>query len=615
MNPLETPETPQASAVPSEETAVPTAAPESAPPAAEADAEDPAPQPPAEATPAPEPAAAEPSLAAEETVEAADASFGDVLREFEAEHAAGPNAILEGTILSVTPDAVVIDVGRKMEGIIRPDAPGLPQTLIPGETIHVSITGRTDDGYYTLSTIHVEQPKDFTALQSAFDQKHVISGTVTELVKGGLRVDVGVPAFLPASRSGIREMSEMSTLIGQAIECRITKLDVSNPDRPDVVIDRRSVLEEQANAARAEAFAAYQEGMVIQGKVRSLTDFGAFVELAPGVDGLLHVTDISWNRVDKPASVLAPGQSVEVKILKINRQTRKIGLGMKQLTPDPWSLAVEKFKPGDRVTGKVVRLADFGAFVELLPGVDGLIHLSEMSWTKRVHKASEVLQAGEQVDVVVLEIKHSDKRISLGLKQALGNPWDDVEKNYPVGSTVEGPVTNLAAFGAFVDLGNGIEGMIHIGDITREKRLQHPKEALTSGQVVKAAVVEVDKGKKRIRLSMKQLEPTSADVFISEHAVGDLLSGRIVEVHGATAKIEISEGVHARCKLKDDAPAKQQAAAETDVTDLAAMLASRWKSGPSSSSGKDSLRPNQIRSFKIVALDAEARKIDVELAG
>lgn len=607
MNPLDTPETPQASAVPSEVPQAPAAAPEAASVASEA-----APEAAAVST------APEPAYAAEEPVEfaeTADASFGDVLREFEAEHAAGPDAILEGTILSVTPDAVVIDVGRKMEGIIRPDAPGLPQTLIPGATIHVSITGRTDDGYYTLSTIHVEQPKDFTALQAAFDQKHVISGTVTELVKGGLRVDVGVPAFLPASRSGIREMNEMSTLIGQTIECRVTKLDVSNPDRPDVVVDRRSVLEEQSNAARAEAFAAYQEGMVLQGKVRSLTDFGAFVELAPGVDGLLHVTDISWNRVDKPASVLTAGQSVEVKILKINKQTRKIGLGMKQLTPDPWSMAVEKFKPGDRVTGKVVRLADFGAFVELLPGVDGLIHLSEMSWTKRVHKASEVLQSGEQVEVVVLEIKHSDKRISLGLKQALGNPWDDVEKKYPVGSTVEGPVTNLAAFGAFVDLGNGIEGMIHIGDITREKRLQHPKEALATGQVVKAAVVEVDKGKKRIRLSMKQLEPTSADVFISEHAVGDMLSGRVVEVHGSTAKIEISEGVHARCKLKDESPAKQQAAAETDVTDLAAMLASRWKSGPSSSSGKDSLRANQIRSFKIVALDAEARKIDVELAG
>ena len=614
MNPLETPETPQASSAPSEELITPVE--QSPEPSLDA-AVEPTGQPPA----VPEPLAAPPeppTVAAgpePEQPEAADESFGDVLREFEAEHAAGPDAIIEGTIVSVTPEAVMINVGRKMEGMIRPDAPGLPQTLIPGATIHVCITGRTEDGYYSLSTIHVEQPKDFTALQAAFDEKHVISGTVTELVKGGLRVDVGVPAFLPASRSGIREMGEMSTLIGQTIECRVTKLDVSNPDRPDVVIDRRSVMEEQANAARDEAFGAFQEGMVLQGRVRSLTDFGAFVELAPGIDGLLHVTDISWNRVDKPSSVLTQGQSVEVKILKINRQTHKIGLGMKQLTPDPWSLAVESFKPGDRVTGKVVRLADFGAFVELLPGVDGLIHLSEMSWTKRVNKPSEVLQTGEQVEVVILDVKNADKRISLGLKQALGNPWDEVEKKYPVGATVEGPITNLAAFGAFVDLGNGIEGMIHIGDITREKRLEHPKEMLSSGQVVKAAVVEVDKGKKRIRLSMKQLEPTSADIFMSEHAVGDFLSGRVVEVHGATAKIEISEGVHARCKLKDESPAKQQAAAASDVTDLAAMLASRWKSGPASAgTAKEGIRPNQIRRFKIAAMDIEARKIEVELA-
>ncbi|HPT25928.1 MAG TPA: S1 RNA-binding domain-containing protein [Bryobacteraceae bacterium] len=609
MNPLETPETTQASSVPSEEIIAPV---ELSPEPAVAAPAEPTAQPAADAASAAEAVDATPGP---EQPESADASFGDVLREFEAGHAAGADAILEGTIVSVTPEAVVIDVGRKMEGIIRPDAPGLPQTLTPGATIHVSITGRTDDGYYSLSTIRVEQPKDFTALQTAYDEKHVISGTVTELVKGGLRVDVGVPAFLPASRSGIREMNEMSTLIGQTIECRITKLDVSNPDRPDVVIDRRSVIEEQANAARDEAFGAFQEGMVTQGRVRSLTDFGAFVELAPGIDGLLHVTDISWNRVDKPGSVLTVGQTVEVKILKLNRQTRKLGLGMKQLTPDPWTQAAESFKPGDRVNGKVVRLADFGAFVELLPGVDGLIHLSEMSWTKRVHKPSEVLQVGEQVDVVVLDVKHSDKRISLGLKQALGNPWDDVDKKFPVGAPVEGAVTNLAAFGAFVDLGNGIEGMIHIGDITREKRLQHPKDMLTTGQVVKAAVVEVDKGRKRIRLSMKQLEPTSADVFIGEHAVGDMLSGRVVEVHGASAKIEISEGVHARCKLKEEAPAKQQAAAAADVTDLAAMLATRWKSGPSSSSSaKEGVRPNQIRRFKITAMDTEARKIDVELA-
>lgn len=550
------------------------------------------------------------------SVSSEETSFGDVLRQFEAEHGAaeGQNTVLDGVVVSVSPEAIVVDVGRKMEGILRPDQPGVPADLAAGAPIKVSISGRTDDGYYTLSTIHVEQPKDFSALQTAYDQKHVVSGKVTEVVKGGLRVDVGVPAFLPASRSGVRETNDLPALVGQQIECRITKLDVSNPDRPDVVVDRRGILEEQANAAKLKAFEGLQEGQVLQGRVRSLTDFGAFIEIAPSIDGLLHVADMSWTRIDKPSSLLSVGQTVEVKILKLNRETKKISLGMKQLQPDPWSLAAEKLHPGDRVTGKVVRLADFGAFVELFPGVDGLIHLSEMSWTKRVRKASDVVQTGESVDVVVLEVKPGDKKISLGLKQALGNPWDDVATKFPVGSTVEGPVTSLAQFGAFVDLGEGIEGMIHVADITREKRIQHPKEVLSQGQTVKAAVVEVDKDKRRIRLSMKQLEPTSADVFISEHAVGEELMGRVVEVHGNSYKVELSEGVHGRCKAKEEAAAAAPAAEGENVDDLAALLASRWKSGAGSSQSKDTVRAGQIRKFKIIAIDAAARRVDVELA-
>lgn len=550
-----------------------------------------------------------------------ESSFGDVLRQFEAEHqgAEGADAALEGTVVSMSDEAIVVDVGRKMEGILRPDTPGLPSGLAPGAVLMVNISGRTDDGYYTLSTIQVKQPKDFTGLQSAFEGKHAIMGVVTELVKGGLRVQVadGVHAFLPASRSGIREMNDLPKLVGQQIECRITKLDVSDEERPDVVVDRRGILEEQAAAAKQAAFESLSEGQVVQGRVRSLTDFGAFVEIAPGIDGLLHVTDMSWQRVDKPSSLLSPGQSIQVKILKLNRENRKISLGLKQLTPDPWTEAVSNLKQGDRVRGKVVRLADFGAFVEIAPGVDGLIHLSEMSWTKRVRKPSDVLQQGEVVEAVVLEVKPGDKRISLGLKQALGNPWDSVETRFAPGTVVEAPVTSLAQFGAFVDLGDGVEGMIHVGDITREKRIQHPKDVLSTGQLVKAQVLEVDKEKRRIRLGMKQLEPTTADIFIAEHQVGDLLTGRVVETHGATAKIEIGEGVHARCKTREEAEAAQGAAAgSADVDDLAAMLASRWKGGASSSSGsgKEGLRAGQIRRFRISAMDTEHRRIDVELA-
>ncbi|MFZ5926025.1 MAG: S1 RNA-binding domain-containing protein [Acidobacteriota bacterium] len=545
-------------------------------------------------------------------------AFGEMLAAFEAAQSNGDEgAALEGTVVSINEEAIVVDVGRKMEGILRRGTPGLPPDLAPGSTLMVNISGRTDDGYYLLSTIRVEQPRDYTGLQAAFEGKHVILGLVTEQVKGGLRVQVadGVHAFLPASRSGIREMAELPTLVGQQIECRITKLDLENPQRPDIVVDRRGVLEEQAAAARQAAFERLQEGMVVQGRVRTVTDFGAFIELAPGIDGLLHVTDMSWSRVDKPSSVVSPGQTVEVKILKINRGSRKISLGMKQLAPDPWTEAASALKPGDRVRGKVVRLAEFGAFVEIAPGVDGLIHLSEMSWSKRVRKPEDVVQVGDTVEAVVLEVKPAERRIALGLKQALGNPWDTAATRFAPGTVVEGPVTNMAQFGAFVDLGDGIEGMIHVADITREKRVQHPKEVLSPGQVVKAQVLEVDAEKRRIRLSMKALEPTSADIFISEHQVGDLVSGRVVETHASHAKVEISEGVHARCRLKEAAGEGEKArAAAADVDGLAALLAAKWKGGGATESDRKTLRTGQLRRFRIVALEPAHRRIEVEVA-
>jgi small subunit ribosomal protein S1 len=547
-----------------------------------------------------------------------EGSFGDMLAAFEAAQSNGDEgAALEGTVVSVGEESIVVDVGRKMEGILRRGTPGLPADLAPGSTLMVNISGRTEDGYYLLSTIRVEQPRDYSGLQAAFEGKHVILGLVTEQVKGGLRVQVadGVHAFLPASRSGIREMAELPTLVGQQIECRITKFDLENPERPDIVVDRRGVLEEQAAAARQAAFERLQEGMVVTGRVRTVTDFGAFVEIAPGIDGLLHVTDMSWNRVDKPSSVVSAGQTVEAKILKINRSNRKISLGMKQLTPDPWTEAVSGLKPGDRVKGKVVRLAEFGAFVEIAPGVDGLIHLSEMSWSKRVRKPDDVVQVGDVVEAVVLEVKPAERRLALGLKQALGNPWDTAAERFAPGTVVEGPVTNLAQFGAFVDLGDGIEGMIHVGDITREKRVQHPKDVLSPGQVVKAQVVEVDTEKRRIRLSMKALEPTSADIFISEHQVGDLVSGRVVETHASHAKVEISEGVHARCRLQEPAAEGGKArAAAADVDGLAALLAAKWKGGGSAEKDRKTLRAGQVRRFKIVALEPAHRRIEVEVA-
>jgi small subunit ribosomal protein S1 len=357
---------------------------------------------------------------------------------------------------------------------------------------------------------------------------------------------------------------------------------------------------------------------VLRGTVRSLTDFGAFVDLG-GVDGLLHVGDMAWQRVAKPSDIVAVGDSIEVKVLKINPEGKRISLGLKQLAPDPWTLASERFHTGDRVQGKVSRLADFGAFVELLPGVDGLIHVSEMSWAKKVRKPSDILKAGEVVEAVVLGVNAAERRISLGLKQALGDPWEDALQKYPVGAVAEGPVTSLTNFGCFIDLGGGVDGMIHISDITGEKRLNHPREALSSGQNVRAVVLEVDRERRRIKLGIKQLQPTSADEYIAEHQVGESVSGRIVEVSGSQAKIELGEGVFAHCPFREAAASPSDApepAVKSDLTSLTAMLSAKWKQGPASvASGREAPRAGQIRTFRIVRLDQPAKKIEVELAG
>ncbi len=542
-------------------------------------------------------------------VPSVDTSFGDILSQFEQSHQAAESETLEGTVVSVTPDGVFVDIGRKMDGVLPADAAGVQ--LKPGDKIVVSVRGRDEAGNYLLSTIKVAVPKDWSGLEAAFAEKKNISGTVVEAIKGGLRVDIGVRAFMPASRSGARDQAELAALVGQQIECRITKLDTASED---VVVDRRVILEELQKKAKAEAFDRLQEGEVIRGTVRSVTDFGAFVDLG-GVDGLLHVADMSYQRGVKPAEVVKVGDQLDLKILKINRETRKIGLGLKQLIPDPWSLVPEKYPQGSKIRGTVVRVADFGAFVALEPGIEGLIHVSEMSWTRRNVKPGEIVKPGDQVEVVVLGVNPADKRIALGLKQALGDPWGEAQKKYPVGSVVEAPVTSLAKFGAFVDLGDGIEGMIHIGDISREKRLNHPNEVLKVGDKVKAQVTEADKERRRFRLSIKQLEPTSADEFIAEHKAGETITGRIVDVSSTRAKVELDEGVYASAKLPESQKKEASAgAAKSDVSALGAMLAQKWKSGGGSESGPEAPRAGQIRSFRITSLDAASKKIEIEFA-
>jgi len=565
----------------------------------------------------PSPAA---EAAPEETAEPAE-SFADLLSAFEKSHShkSEPGARqLQGVVVSLSADQVFLDIGYKTEGVLPRSAfENNAEGVKAGDSFPVSVTGRNVERYYELSRFKVAEPRDWSALEAAFAEKTAVVGTVTEVRKGGLSVDIGVRAFMPASRSGTKDAVELEKLVGTEITCRITKLDVTDED---VVVDRRVVLEEQARGLSQARRDAMKEGDTVTGTVRSLVPYGAFVDMG-GVDGLLHVSDISHARVAKPEDVLTVGQEIEVKILKIDPETKKISLGLKQLQAEPWQTAPDRLAVGGRITGTVTRLADFGAFVEIEPGVEGLIHISEMSWGKKIRHPSDVLKQGDQVDAVILGIKPEERRISLGLKHAMTDPWADVQKKFPVGSQIEGPVTKLMNFGAFVQLEDGIEGLVHISEITAERRLNHPSDVLRTGQVVKAQVLAIDAEKRQIKLSMKQLIPTDIDEYIAERKVGDKVSGRVIEASPALTIVELGDGIRAICRVAANAPAAAKAAsaakpeAKVDMSSLSSMLKDRWKGNTQTAAAQpEPLSEGQIRSFKIVKLDAEAKKIEVELA-
>ncbi|MBZ5573902.1 MAG: 30S ribosomal protein S1 [Acidobacteriia bacterium] len=544
-------------------------------------------------------------------------SFGEIFAQFEKSHSRKPEQAVkgrEGTVVAVTANSVLVDIGFKTEGILPLTAFPAGETVKPGDKLVISIKGRDPEGYYELTRGRIERPKDWAALEKAFAEKTTIVGTVTAVIKGGLSVDVGVRAFMPASRSGARDATEMEKLVEQEVRCRITKLDTTEED---VVVDRRVVLEEEERAAKGRIYSEVKEGATVNGTVRSLTDYGAFVDIG-GVDALLHVSDISRSRVTKPSDVLSVRQEIEVRILKIDPEKRRISVGMKQLEPDPWDAVATKYKAGERARGTVTRVMDFGAFVELEPGIEGLIHISEMSWGKKVKTAGDVVKPGDAVETVILGVKLDERRISLGLKQALGDPWIEVAQKFPVGAAIEGPVTSLTKFGAFVQLTEGIEGMIHVSDMSAEKRVNHPQDMLKLGQTVKAQVLEVDIEKRRVKLGMKQLIPTSIDEYLAEQKEGTVVSGRIMDVSGGQARVELGEGIHATCKMKDGAtkPEKKEdkAAGQADLSSLTSMLQARWKSGSSEDPAKPGeVRAGQVRSFRIVKLDRAGKKIEVEL--
>jgi small subunit ribosomal protein S1 len=538
----------------------------------------------------------------------AEASFGELLEAYEKGHGSqrlAQDQPRKGVVAAISGDRVFVDIGMKSEGIVpAADLRGPDGSihLRPGDEIHVTISGRDEEGYLLLSPLAAGRPHDWNALERAFQGKEIIAGRVTALVKGGLSVDVGVRAFLPASRSGAREAAEMEKLIGQEIRCRIIQLDI---DDENVIVDRRAVLEEEALAARNEKLARLEEGAVVRGTVRSLTEFGAFVDLG-GIDGLLHAGDMAWSRVSDPKTVVSPGDEIEVKILHVDREKPRIALGLKQLTPDPWTTIAGRLKPADRVKGVVTRLTDFGAFVEIEPGVEGLVHVSEMSWAKRVKHPRDLVKPGDAVEAVVLAVNAPERRIALGLKQALGDPWADAEERFQAGKVVEGTVRNLQKFGAFIELADGVDGLLHIADITSEKRLHHPNEMLQPGQRVRAVVLEIDGGKKRIKLGMKQLEPDSSDEYISGHQVGDEVMGRVVRIENGRAQVELGEGVIGICSLSSEARTAR-------TSSFGAQLAAAWnREAPAPAApAREPLQAGQVRSFRISAIDSASKRIEL----
>jgi small subunit ribosomal protein S1 len=558
------------------------------------------------------------SAPADEPIE----SFEQIFSEYEKTHVRGPEAgtqSREGTVIAITADSIILDIGFKSEGLLPLTAlPGA--TVKPGDKLKVTVKGRDPEGYYQLTQGKVERPTDWPSLEKAFAEKSIIVGTVGGMVKGGLSVDIGVRAFMPASRTGTRDAAEMAKLVGQEIRCRIIKLDVEDED---VVVDRRVIAEDEATAAKQRRFSELKEGDVVRGEVRSLTDYGAFVDIG-GADALLHVAEISWHRVNKPADVLSVGQQIDAKIFKLDPDKRRVAITMKQLQPHPWDSVPGKYKLGERVHGVVTRIADFGAFVEVEPGVEGLIHISEMSWAKKVRNPGDLVKVGESVEAVILGINSAERRMSLGLKQALGDPWTGATEKFAPGTVIEGPITNITKFGAFVQLAEGIEGMIHVSEISAEKRVNHPHEVLKQGQIVKAQVIALDSERRIIRLSMKQLVPTGLDEYLVEHKVGDTVTGRILEITGQQARVELGEGIQAACSISeertgsanDPAPKERTktSASKPDLSALGSMLQARWKTGSASTENMtESVRPGQVRTFRISSLDLKAKRIELLL--
>lgn len=512
--------------------------------------------------------------------------FASILAGYEKEHSTeiGENEVVKGTVIKITDQAVIIDVGFKSEGIVNVAEfkDGDTVTVKPGDQVDVYVKQlENSEGYVELSRADAVRMQTWDLIENAYKTGEVIKARVLDRIKGGLRVDIGgVQAFLPGSQVDVRPVRNLDSFRNKDIDVRVLKV---NKKRGNIVLSRKVLLEEEINNKKGETLKFLEEGIIVEGQVKNITEYGAFIDLG-GIDGLLHITDMSWGRIQNPTEVLKVGENIQVKVLKFDRDKERVSLGYKQLIPDPWATTFERFPSGSRVKGKVVSVTDYGAFVELEDGIEGLIHVSEMSWSKRVKHPSKLVNVGNEVEAQVLAVDQNNRRISLGMKQIETNPWDTIMARYAVGTRVKGRVRNLTDFGAFVEVEDGIDGLVHVSDISWTKRIKHPNEALKKNQEVEAVITAIDVENRRLSLSIKDLEPNAWERFFNEHKPGDVVSGKVTRFANFGAFVELDDGIEGLCHVSE--------------------LAEQHVERP-----EDAVKQGQKLQFKILKMDREAKKI------
>ena len=530
-----------------------------------------------------------PAAAGTDEAQASTDDFAAALESFttESEEAVTDDHVLKGTVLKITPTHVVVDIGAKSEGML-PLAEVLDHEgkskFQPGDEIDVMREkGETEEGYINLSHQKAQRLRAWDEIEKAYNDKAPIKAQVLDRIKGGLTVDIlGAQAFLPGSQTDLRPIRNLDALKGQTLEVAVIKL---NKKRGNIVVSRKQILEEQQNEKRSKTLEHLEEGSGLTGVVKNLTEYGAFVDLG-GIDGLLHITDMSWGRLTHPKDLVNVGDQIQVKVLKFDKEKQRVSLGFKQLTPDPWLDASHRYPVGAHVSGRVISVTDYGAFVELEQGIEGLVHVSEMTWSKRMKHPSKLVNVGDQVECVVLNVNPNERRISLGMRQLATNPWDSLHDKYPVGANVEGRVRNLTDFGAFIEIEDGIDGLVHVSNLSWTKRVKHPSEVLKKGDRVKAVVLAIEPDKRRLSLGVKQLQPDVWETFFQQHHVGDVLHGKVLRVAGFGAFVEIAEGIEGLCHNSEAVDANGQPI---------------------------HLEPGQEHDFKIIKMSPEEKKVGLSI--